>query len=270
MLRITKNDLILFKYLMEEKFIHIDIVKKYLGRNYEESSYRRRLSDLRKEGYIKYIGDPLSFKNYIFPTKKALIVYKLKYEELKKEVVMSGNSLIGYHKPEKYNIKKNINFNTIIEDTKLTELRFMMEDLGVDRWSRNTMYYNEYTKNPDAIFKLGIKNTTKYAVELETDFKGEQRYENEFISFDKVKKIDFSKIIYVTKKNSIYNKLTDIIKNKVILSLPSKEWKGKYRLAKYEDFINGQFITYDPIKDKKDDHTNNLRKNIEIKKKVFG
>lgn len=267
MLRITKNDLILFKYLMEEKFIHIDMVKKYLGRDYEESSYRRRLADLRKEGYIKYIGDPLSFKNYIFPTKKALIVYKLKYEEIKKEVILRGNSLIRYHKPEKYNLKKNIKLNTIEEDIKLTKLRFMMEDLGVDRWRRNTMYYNEYAKNPDAIFKLGSRT---YAVKLETEFKGDQRYENEFIKFDKVEKIDFSKIIYVTTKNSIYNKLTDIIKNKIILDLPSKKWKGKYLLAKYDDFINGQFITYNPIKDKKDDHTNNLRKNIEIKKEAFG
>lgn len=272
MLRITKNDLILFKYLMEEKFIHIDIVKKYLGKDYEESSYRRRLSELRKEGYIKYVGDPLSYRHYIFPTEKALIVYKLKYEELKKEIILNGNSLVGYHDPEKYNLKKNINFSTIVEDIQLTELRFLLENLGIDRWSRSNMYYNKYAKNPDAIFKIGIENKmdTKYAVELETEFKGDQKYENEFMKYDKVEKIDFKKIIYITTKNSIYNKLADIIQNKVILGLSSNKWKKKYSLIKYNDLLNGQFIIYSPIKNKKNNNTEKLKKNIKIKKKVFG
>jgi len=268
MLRITKNDLILFKYLMEEKFIHIDIVKKYLGRNYEESSYRRRLADLRKEGYIKYIGDPLSHRNYIFPTKKALIVYKLKYEELKEEVILNGNSLVGYNNPEKYNLKKDINFNTILEDIKLTELRFMMEDLGVDHWRRNTMYYNEYAKNPNATFKIDSNN---YAVELETKFKGEKKYRDDFMKFDKVDKIDFKRIIYITTKNSVFHDLSDLIEEIFIPELSGPEWKKKYAVAKYKDFEKEIFITYRPIeKNKKKDATKDLEKYISYKKGNLG
>lgn len=263
MIRITLNDLILFKYLFEEKYIHIDLVKKYLGSDYEESSYRRRLSKLKKNGYIEYKAFSMFKKHLIFPTKKALIVYDIKYEELKNEVKMRGNTFIKYHSPNKYNLKNNIDLNTLKKDKYLTELRFKMEDLGVDHWQRERMYYNKYKKNPDAIFEV---NGNKYAIELETKTKDESYYKNVFIHYEKLEDIDFRNIIFVTTRDDIFDDLKKLMNNITVADIMTNNWQEKYRLSKTKDLIKKKrFNFYRTYQDKWVDSTEDLEKYIKRK-----
>lgn len=266
MIRITLNDLILFKYLFEEKYIHIDLVKKYLGSDYEESSYRRRLSKLKKNGYIEYKAFTMFKKHLIFPTKKALIVYDLKHEELKNEVKMRGNTFIKYHSSDKYNLKNNIDLNTLKKDKLLTELRFKMEDLGVDHWQRERMYYNKYAKNPDAIFELWNKT---YAVELELSKKNYKEYKNEFIAYEKVKKIEFDKIIYIPLSENNFDYIFDIIKNKFISELLDTCWKKRYWMIKFDDLKNNNFMIYYPLEKKRADLNKKMKRHRASKKEAI-
>lgn len=257
MLRITVNDALLFKYLLEEKFIHIDLLKKYLGSDYEESSYRRRLSSLKKEGYIRYENNPLDRKHLIFPTEKAKIIYEMKYDELKEEVKMRNKTYLKYFRPGNYIVRNNFVFKDLYRNYLLTELRFLMEELGVDYWIKNTMYYNEYTKNPDAIFSLGSKTCAINLIDSTRKFRD---YEKDFIGYNDVKKINFTNIFYIFKYNDDFEFLSDIIKNKFIKELVGTNWKHKYRIAKYDDLENGKFISYNPFENKKVNISRQLEK----------
>ncbi|MFW6009477.1 MAG: hypothetical protein ACOCP8_09465 [archaeon] len=266
MLRITVNDLILFKYLLEEKYIHIDLVKKYIGKNYEASSYRRRLSGLKKSGYIKYVKDFGSHKNFIFPTKKTEIMYEAKKNELKNEVKMRGNTLLKYSEVNNNKILDKYNLSTHHKNIRLTQLRFFLEKIGVDYWRRSSMYYNKYAKNPDAIFELWNKT---YAVELELSKKNYKEYKNEFIAYEKVKKIEFDKIIYIPLSENNFDYIFDIIKNKFIYELSDTYWKKRYWMIKFDDLKNNNFMIYYPLEKKRADFNKKMKIHRASKKEAI-
>lgn len=262
MLRLTDDDLIMFKYLMEEKYIYIDDVKKYLMNQKYDSDKRERLSMLKKEGYIKYKGDPGSYKNFVFPTEKAKMWLDIKKDEMRKKIKMRSNSYLKYYDVDKYSVKKDIDINSYVHDRKLTQLRFMLEEIGVDYWERETMYYNKYKKNPDAICEISNK---KYAIELERSFKSEKRYETIFEKYGKIDNIKFESIIYVTTKDIVYNQLNSVINDIIVLGIKDRDWKSKYRLSKFDDFKEGKFIVYKPYLDEINDLTEIMKKYVELK-----
>ena len=263
-MRITNRDLIMFKYLFEEKHIFIDDLLDFMELKYE-SSKRRRLSKLKKNGYIKYEGDPVNYKHFVFPTKKAKTVYEIKYKELKNEVKMRSNSLIKYVDPDKYKIADSIDINSYIHDRKLTQLRFKMEEMGVDYWQTETTYYNKYKKNPDAIFELSNR---KYAVEFERTFKDKNRYKKIFEKYSKVEKIDFSSIIYFTTEKEIFERLYSLIKNISVAGIDYNGWQKEYRLAELDDFlVDDRFLVYKAYIDEWNELTDKMKKYVKNKRK---
>lgn len=257
MLRITDNDLMIFKYLLEEKFIYIDILKEELMTQKYDSDKRERLSKLKKAGYIKYKADPFSRKHYVFPTQKSKIALKAKFDEFKKENKMRNNTYLKFYKPRNYSVKQDFVFNSLTHDKELTQLRFYLEKIGVDYWQRETMYYNKYKKNPDAIFKIA---DSYYAVELEREFKDLSRYEDIFIKYYQMKKIKLNAVIYVTTDDDVYNQLNNLLKDIFIAEISAKVWQDKIRIAKYDDFKNGLFKTYIPYEQEMRNATDILKK----------
>lgn len=257
-MRIEINDLLLFKYLFEENYIHIDDVLNFnLMKHKSESSKRYRLSQLKKAGYIKYKADPFSRKHYIFPTEKTKVAMKAKFDEFKKEYKIRNNTYLKFYKPKNYSIKQDFNFNNLIHDRELTQLRFYLEEIGVDYWQRETMYYNKYTKNPDSIFQIAKNN---FAVELEKNYKDLSRYENIFIKYYKMKEIKLKAVIYVTTDDDVYNQLNNLLKDIFIGEISDKVWQNKIRIAKFDNFKNGLFKTFIPYEQEIKDSTKIMTK----------
>lgn len=264
MIRINNNDMILFKYLFEENYIHIDdLLNLGLLSHKYKSNIRRRLSNLKKEGYIKYKADPKSYKNYVFPTEKAKLLYDMKYKEFKNEVKMRSNSYMFFYKPEKYTLRKQLDLNSLIHDRKLTQLRLCLEDIGVDYWQRETMYYNHYKKNPDAIFKI---NDLNFAVEVERTFKDRSRYEEIFTKYEKLEKISFTSIIYITLDDEVFNQMSKLINNINVPKIEINDWQEKYRVAEFNDFFKDKrFLFYKPYTDEWIESTDKMKKYVKRK-----
>jgi hypothetical protein len=170
---------------------------------------------------------------------------------------MRNKTYLKYFRPSNYIVRNDFVFKDLYRNYLLTELRFLMEELGVDYWIKNTMYYNEYTKNPDAIFSLGSKTCAINLIDSTRKFR---EYEKDFIGYNDVKKINFTNIFYIFKYDDDFEFLSDIIKNKFIKELVGTNWKHKYRIAKYDDLEIGKFISYNPFENKKVNISRQLEK----------
>src|SRR6056297_125322 len=93
------KDMLLFKYLFEEKYIHRDLIKKYLYNRKGEDGYNMnykdfRLSQLKKNGFIYAKPDPFgnTKEEVIFPAEKALFFYDVKFKDFKNRLTSRNNS----------------------------------------------------------------------------------------------------------------------------------------------------------------------------------
>lgn len=239
MIRLQVNDLMVFKYLFEEKYIHRDLIKKYLFAGYNKSYFRQRISQLKKEGFVYSKPDPFSGegREVIFPTEKALFFYDVKFKDFKKRLSQRGNSKLALFEPREYKIYDELNINELVHKNYITESRFIMENLGVDEWKNELFFYNKYKKNPDAIFKIS-KYT--YALEFEYTFKNKRRYNGIIQRYERIKKIDFDYIIYLTSEDFVYNRLKNIFNVRKVPQIHN-EWYKRYYLLKFEDLSKGVF-----------------------------
>ena len=265
MIRLQVNDLMVFKYLFEEKYIHRDLIKKYLFAGYNKSYFRQRISQLKKEGFVYSKPDPFSAENreVIFPTEKALFFYDVMFDDLKKGLSSRGNSKLKLFKARDYKIYDELDINEFAHKNYITESRFILENLGVDEWQNELFFYNKYKKNPDAIFKIS-KYT--YALEFEYTFKNKRKYNGIIQRYDRVEKIDFDYIIYLTAKDFVYNKLKNIFDLRKVPNV-SGNWYNKYYLLKFDDLRDGiftmnNFATGDIL-----EYTSRLKKYIDTKRK---
>lgn len=152
------KDMLLFKYLFEEKYIHRDLIKKYLYNRKGEDGYNMnykdfRLSQLKKNDFIYARPDPFrkAKEEIIFPTEKALFFYDTKFEDFRKQLKSRSNSKLKLFEPRKYKIYDELDIKELVYKNYITECRFIMENLGVDEW-RNDLFITINTKRTQMLF----------------------------------------------------------------------------------------------------------------------
>ena len=167
MIRITENDLILFKYLLEERFLERETIKKYIWENRGNSYIDNRLAQLINADYLKKIIHPTRENaKLILATKKAKLVFDLK-SEIFNLGYQKGNSKLIDIDLENYKIVDDINPQTILHDLELIKVRLKLEKLGVDFWKSRTLLNKEredFPLVPDGKFEY---KGTRYFLEFD-------------------------------------------------------------------------------------------------------
>lgn len=166
MLRITKDDLLLFKYCFEQNILIRDNIKNYIWEHKNNSYIDDRLASLIKEGYLKKFPHPFKpVEKLISATEQALTFLDLYLYQL--EDMERKNSKLKYFDPQRYSVSENYDTRRIKHDLELNEIRFKLEDLGVDYWQSFVMMATEKNEDdeegkkskygfyPDSIFEIG-------------------------------------------------------------------------------------------------------------------
>lgn len=176
MIRITENDLILFKYLFEEIQLERDSIKNYIW-DYRDNSYiDNRLAQLINSDYLKTTIHPF-MKNgkLIYATKKAKLIYSMR-ENIFADNYKKGNTILKYFNMNKYKIEDSFDSRRLEHDLNLTKLRLKFENLGVEEFESSIMLRRQelpFDKLlPDGRFKYKDK---QYYLEFDND-NGYRRY----------------------------------------------------------------------------------------------
>lgn len=167
MIRIGENDLVLFKYLFEEKFLEREIIKKYIWENRGNSYIDNRLAQLINANYLKKEFHPTR-KNakLLAATKKAKLIL-----DMKKEVFQGGyqkeNTILSDLELNNYKVADGIDARTIIHDLELIKVRLKLEKLGVNFWKSRILLNSDredFSLVPDGKFEY---NGTRYFLEFD-------------------------------------------------------------------------------------------------------
>lgn len=237
MIRITENDLLLFKYLFEEKVLEREHIKNYIWKNLNNSSINRRLSNLKKAGYLSMVKHPfIQNAKLIFATDKAKKMLDIKLSSLINSNKEFDNRL-KYINVKKYKVEDGFDPRRLEHDLVLTESRLKLESLGVKNWySSNYIYQNKndfkkvkeerFTLIPDGKFEYKDK---KYFYEFDNNNryrrykKATTVYKNNLIKnvvfiFNRAKiPKGFKKLLNTRDTNFYYALYSDFEKDKIVL-----------------------------------------------------
>ena len=242
-MKLTNNDLILFKYLFENNFLTRDHIHNYIWDNLNNKYIYHRLLQLKEKGFIETVDDPIPYNNRktLVLGKEKAIYYMDMYVEKLKKLKRNDNFEFRYIKPSLYTEQKDLDYRQIKHDYFLNELRFILEDYGANKWYSDTLIYRQklFSKIPDGLFEneyFGKEKT--FAIELERTLKQDYRYREIFKRYSQEKEIDY--VIYVTIGED-----TDVIYD----SLKNKKFKSKFMEKEIdkdevsEDFYNKFYLT---------------------------
>ena len=254
--RVTNNDLLLFKYLFECDFLSKDHIEKYVWNNRGYNATRQRLWRLKKGGFIKSFADPINFTDYdnvIAATNLAKVAMKANRDKVKK-LSRRYNFELLYVNPKEYRTIDKINYAEMEHNYFVSELRFIFENYGASLWQPENLLYRKkmYNKIPDGTFMSYDGRT--FAVELERNLKNKSSYKRIFAQYDNDDGIDF--IIYVTigeDSDMIYNNLKDkklkrsfyrnnFKDNWISDGRISDDFYKKFYLIKYKDIKKGNLV----------------------------
>jgi hypothetical protein len=271
MLRITDDDLLLFKYLFEEQYIKRSHIRDFLWQHKTKGSIRVRLSRLLKNDYLKSRPDPMDVNGgtYLFATSKALNYYDLMFEDRVKKITRRKNTRLNIYEADEYKLNADFKINKIVQNNFLTELRFILEDWGVDCWESRSIFFPKYAKNPDSIFKIKAKingemKDLNIALEFERRKKYPSEYKEIFERYTKVEKVNFDYIIFVAYTDQVYNFFMENL-NMSFYPVDDNSIK-KYRVTKYSNLKNNNFITENPYINAKVDFKNTINKFVDYKR----
>lgn len=226
MIRITENDLVLFKYLFEEDFLEREVIKKYIWENRGNSYIDNRLAQLINAGYIKKELHPTK-KNakLLAATKKAKLILSMK-KEIFKDGYQKGNSILTDLDLENYKVVDGIDVRTTIHNFELIKVRLKLEKLGVDFWKSRTLLNRDredFPLIPDGKFEY---KGTRYF--LEFDFNNSYRRYQKAINVYKNNLIE--NVIFIFKRPRItkgFKKLLTVSDDKYYFGLYS-DFKENY------------------------------------------
>lgn len=236
MIRITDDDLILFKYLFESGFLTRPQIDNFV---YEElsSDYvnKVKLWKLTKEGYLKKKMSPTG-KTVLLATEKALdqmFIFRSRLKDIKR----NDNFKFYYVDPVIYRVQEELDLRKFDHDRLLNTVRFKFENYGADYWLSDKLLYRKrvFKTIPDGTFQ---KKGKVFAVELENTLKQKGRYKDIFSIYSRIKEIDY--IIYITTSEMIYNAL-DKLFNPSFISYTSDSYK-KFYLIRLDDFLRGNLV----------------------------
>ena len=264
--KITNNDLLLFKYLFECDFLTREHINNFLWDFRSKSTNKVRLWKLHKANYIKKLRDPLNItdsKSVIAGTDLALETLKSNDDTLKNLSRKDIFELI-YVDPKEYRVIEELNYNQIRHDYFLSELRFRMENFGASHWYPDNLMHRKkmYNKIPDGTFKSRGRT---FAVELEKTLKKNYSYKRIFAQYDNEDKIDFVIYVFIGKDSEmLYENLKErklkrsfyrdnFKDNWIADGRISDDFYKKFYLIKYKDIKNGNLETKNyQLKDIKD------------------
>lgn len=245
---ITKDDLLLFKYLFECKFLSREQIKRYIWVNKGKSYVTRRLWQLNKTGYILKQLDPLSLnKNTVLlPTEKALIILELHRDKLKSLTRVKDQKINYYHPEEYYFVSDKLDLRQYEHDKDMNTIRLLFEDYGANQWIPHGVLLRDklFRRNPDGSF---INNGYVMGIELEYNLKSKfilkkifEKYRLDIIN----EKINY--VLYITKTNSIAKSMLNyfnpqMIKNYVYVDEKGTDNKGKIIKEEKTDLIYKHF-----------------------------
>lgn len=249
LIRITDNDLLLFKYLFESEsdFLTREQIRDYLWSDFNEHHVKKRLWQLTKEEYLKKKPDPTSMKETVLMCdKKALDYIRLDgVQERLKNLKRNDNFKLYYLNPEVYKVKDEIDLRQYDHDRMLNTLRFIFENNGANYWLTSKLIYRKKLakKTPDALFH---DNKKLYAIELENTLKQKHRYKDIFATYAQMFRgkgleinKNINKVLYITTSDSIYKSLQKKINSKFISY--SKDSYKNFFVAKLEDIKENNF-----------------------------
>lgn len=160
---ITDQDLLLFKYLFESKFLSRNHIRKFIYEGFNPGYVDRRLWKLNKSGFVRKV--PIATREtIIMPTENSLNMLDIFRERVMKLSRKNGlplkyfpaNTYEWYLRTSLYDKDAPINFKEFAHDNIVNEIRFRMEDKGALYWVSNNVYKNREitTNNPDGYFKV--------------------------------------------------------------------------------------------------------------------
>ncbi|MFW5891127.1 MAG: replication-relaxation family protein [bacterium] len=251
-LRITQDDLVLFKYLFEHDFLNRTHIRNYIWQDRHQVSTRRRLAKLTRYGFLKKKLKPNRDRanlTILLPTKKALTALKENEDKFKN---LARNNTVFYDKinPDNYKVRDikvvEEQFTRFLHKEKIINLRLILEDHGAKNWvSKNIIRRKAKLKTiPDGLFS---RNGDVFAVELETKKRYDSKYKYKFERYVQEDKVD--KIIYIAGYKSIYDNLIEVINPKFFSKFNANTQYQNFYIAKYENMINGELQVINPFKE---------------------
>ena len=214
-LRITDNDLILYRYLFEQDFLTRDQIKNYVWKDLSNSHIDNRLSRLTKEGYIKKHPDLSAGVGTVLMAGSGAVGL-LNNDTIIERMLNLKRIFINKERfIRAYAERKKLNFARYNHDEYLTNVRFVLEGFIKEYMSyRLLMVYNrnvkgktkeerlkkKYTRpTPDALMKTDLGT---YAIELENTLKQDFRYKKKiFPGYEEEDRIDV--VLYICTSDSI-------------------------------------------------------------------
>lgn len=252
-INITNRDLLLFKYLLESKFLTRDQIRKYI---YQSNSYgTKRLWQLSSNKYITKVRSPLgkAGQTVVLADKKALDCMYI-YESNLRTLKRKNNFSFYLFDPADYILQTKLDLRQFEHDMYVNTIRFVLENHGASKWLSYVMInrkkqVNNFRFVPDGLFQ---NNSLLCAVEFENRLKNKQRYSELFNHFySKDKRINY--VIYITGTDLVYNSLFKLITPSFIKESPDS-YKKFYLLRLY-DLMQGNLIISNP-------YDSNLRFNL--------
>lgn len=167
---ITDQDLLLFKYLFESKFLSRNHIRKFIYEGFNPGYVDRRLWKLNKSGFVRKV--PIATREtIIMPTEKSLNMLDIFRDRVIKLTRKNGyplkffpaNTYECYLRTSLYDKDAPINFKEFAHDNMVNEMRFLLEDKGALYWISNNVFRNREigVNNPDGFFKVKYYRTFK-------------------------------------------------------------------------------------------------------------
>ena len=262
-LRITDNDLILYRYLFEQDFLTRDQIRNYVWKDLSNGHINNRLARLTKEGYIKKHPDLSEGMGSVLMAGSGAVGL-LNNDDIIERMMNLKSSFINKEKfIRAYSEREKLNFARYNHDEYLTNVRFRLEKLAKQYMSyRMLMVYNrnvgdkeeKYTRpTPDALMRTKLGT---YAIELENTKKEDYRYQDKiFPGYAENDKVDI--VLYICTSKSILEAV-----NKNINKYPTYDTKTRYLVVEYDKVMNlNEFVAINYEIDKIDD-------SMEVKDKI--
>lgn len=245
-LRVTDNDLILYRYLFEQDFLTRDQIRNYVWKDLSNGHINNRLARLTKEGYIKKHPDLSAGVGSVLMADSGAVGL-LNNNDIIERMKNLKSSFINKEKfIRAYSERKKLNFARYNHDEYLTNVRFKLEKMAKEYMSyRMLMVYNRNVKGknkkeklkkkftrptPDALMTINLGTC---AIELENTMKEDFRYQDKiFPGYEENEKVDI--VLYVCTSDRILEGVNRNIND----YKPPHIVKTKFLVVDYEKVIN--------------------------------
>lgn len=260
-LRVTDNDLILYRYLFEQDFLTRDQIKNFVWKDLSNGHINNRLARLTREGYIKKHPDLSAGMGSVLMAGSGAVGL-LNNDDIIERMMNLKSSFINKEKfIRAYSEREKLNFARYNHDEYLTDVRFKLEILAKEYMSyRMLMVYNRNVKGKNKKEKLKKKFTRPtpdalmkdsddiIAIELENTLKQDFRYQDKiFRGYVINQNVDM--VLYICTNKSVFKGVEDNINKffkKGYIEEKGKSFKisdTRFLVADYEQVMKGESFT---------------------------